>query len=363
MKRHHFTAIAGDVFAGLFSLGVRKAGFVVPLHLEHTDYGVTTSQLNFPELEVRVGVPSHWHLETIRRPVDFMFTNPPCAPWSSGSRGFSERGADAWRGDARLQWISDLGRAGRELKVNAWCWESVTNAWRHGKVFVLDEAERWLDDGYTVTIILQNNLWLGAPQNRKRMLFVAHKHPLVFPPLLKPEDVLDFQVGRLFKTLPRQTAATLRQHELPPGREELWTRSGYYKGNFSRAWQSFTEKQRKDFGFSPSFMEKRLRVDAVAPVVTAYCHVTHPTEPRRLTWNELLALHGLPLDWKTSQKHPDAASRELARSVLPAVGYWIACAVRDGLEKRLAPGLKKKVFLHDLLDPNKVTTTHIRLIK
>src|SRR3990172_4964603 len=86
------TAVAGDVFAGFFALGVRQAGFDVPFHLEHCNYGQKTCQLNFPDTEIMVG-QENWDLARIlatKKPVDLMFTNPPCASWSSAGMSRKE---------------------------------------------------------------------------------------------------------------------------------------------------------------------------------------------------------------------------------------------------------------------------------
>jgi len=70
------TALAGDVFAGLFTRGVVDAGFKVIGDLEHSGYGSKTAQLNFPGIPIRIG-PHTWRPEDFTGRVDFMYCNPP----------------------------------------------------------------------------------------------------------------------------------------------------------------------------------------------------------------------------------------------------------------------------------------------
>ncbi len=319
------TALGGNIFAGLFTVGVKRAGYRVLGHLEHGPYGVATAKLNHPELADRVWTrPSAWPDPSTFGRVNLMFCNPPCAAWSSARA--SKKGS--WEDHVeRLAIIDHLTTYGIALKPDAWVWESVTNAWRHGRGFIDRIAEAWLDAGYSVTVLKQNNMYLGVPQNRPRVLVTAHRHPLVLPPLTDPPDaaaVLKRVKPKKDDFFPGHTAE---------GWQNLWHRAEGH-GNMRRVWQAMDTQQLKGVSRTPSFLVRRIAKEGPAPVMLDYEKLWHPTEPRCLTWREALALCGLPETW-VPERWTKAAFSDLSRAVMPPVGEWLARAVADGL--RLKP--------------------------
>ena len=310
-------AVGGDIFAGSFTHGVKRAGFKVGIHLEHGDYGVATAKLNFPDLDVHVGV-ENWHPEKIKG-VDFLYTNPPCAPWSTLSVGR----ALTWDKDPRLSCIDTLMEAGLSMKVKAFAWESVTQAWGKGRSFVDEKARMWMEKGYHVTILIQNNLFLGAPQSRKRMFFIAHKHPLIWPALVTKHKT----VSQLIK------GTKVTENEklwLKPGDKILWEKAVTNKGKWSAVYRNMTDKQKEKIHCKPSFLSSRLFNDQICTVLFPG-HTSHPDEPRRLAYQEMLALCGLPKTWQVDDYNFNYVSGILVRCVLSPVGTWLGRAVRDGL--------------------------------
>jgi site-specific DNA-cytosine methylase len=318
------TALGGDIFAGLFTVGVQAAGFKILGHLEHGAYGVATAKKNFPGLDVRIG-PHAWRPEEFTGRVDLMYTNPPCAAWSNMRKG-SKHNWD--QQTERLSCVTDLTQAGMIIRPKAWVWESVVGAWTNGREFVLERAREWNLRGYDVTILLQDNQYLGTPQARQRMLFIAHKHPLVWPPFTKPVTV-----AQVLKKVPkRHPPGTPEAKELSPLHAELWKRSANMKGRMREAFDQLTRQERAALpGGTPLNVFRRLMPDQPAPVMLEANKRLHPTEPRMLTWNEWLALCGLPYTFKTACASFVDATLELSRAVMPPVGEWIARAVEQGL--------------------------------
>jgi len=73
-----YSAVGAYIFAGGFTLGVKRAGFDVQCHLEESDYGVATARKNFPGLPIHYP-PDRWPLDEISQsPVDWVYGNPPC---------------------------------------------------------------------------------------------------------------------------------------------------------------------------------------------------------------------------------------------------------------------------------------------
>ena len=310
------TALAGNVFGGPFIKGVTDAGFNVLAQLEHNDYGVRTSKLNFPGLDIRVGKES-WHLEDFKG-IDLFFTNPPCAPWSTAA---GNKGVD-WQDDLRLDCITTLVEAGLVVRPKVWMWESVITCFTKGRSFVDLQAKKWIDAGYHVSIILQNNMYLGAPQNRKRMFFIAHETPLIFPEFTNPRTVdevlAEVEVFENEKVFARR-----------PFDEVVWDISKDHQGKFLAAYKALPED--KKTGTKPGFLSQRLRGDEPCPVLFPI-NAWHPHEPRKLTYGELLALCGLPQNWQLESYTESAISGFLSRCVLAPVGKWMATAVLNGLD-------------------------------
>jgi site-specific DNA-cytosine methylase len=320
------TALGGAIFAGLFTVGIKRAGYKVLGHLEFGDYGVATARKNFPDLEIRVG-PHTWEPERFTGKVDFMYTNPPCAAWSNLGRNKKR-----WDEQTdRLNCVTDLVQAGVIVKPKAWCWESVPGAWVKGRDFVLDQARVWNQHGYHVTVLLQNNMYLGCPQFRKRMFLIAHKHPIIWEPLHEPQTV-----GQILKRLPKRglPKPPFTPPALSPRFAELWKRSEGH-GRFRRAYEQMSAEEAKQFpGIIPFAVVQRLSLDKPPPVMLQSAMRLHPTEPREFNYHEWLAFTGLPHDWQTAANSHNAFSLELSRAVMPPVGEWLGKSIAAGLKKK-----------------------------
>jgi len=334
------TALAGNVFAGSFSLGVKQAGFRVLGQLEHNDYGIGTAKLNFPRLEIRYP-EENWSPEDYAGKVDLFFTNPPCAPWSQWGSGK----ADSWKTDDRTSCVTTLVGAAMIVQPKTFIWESVCGAWTKGREFVDAQARKFFDHGYHVTILLQNNMYLGAPQNRKRFIFFAHKHPLLFPKYTEPMTLRD-AIGKV-----KSPKDQLEEAELGEWESRIWGLADRTRGSLRGAYLNQLpgrfKKKRGRGQTIPSFMATRLEWDKTPGIITY--HRCHPDESRHLTMNEKLALHGLPLTWKYTSANVTAT--EITRAVLTPVGRWLAQGVKRGLKKPALKGAPQ----YTLLDYRKPT--------
>lgn len=352
MPKKELTALGGDTFAGLFTLGVKQAGFKVLATLEHSNYGAKTARLNHPEVtqHLKLAGESAWReaAEPYAGKVDFMYTQPPCAIWSAARGGVK----GSWTSDPRLTWVPDLIDAGLIIRPKAWVWESVCNAWRHGRGYTLEQAQKWANAGYSVTIILEDAAYLGVPQHRPRMLLVAHQYPLVLPKVSHEA----ISVGQAFKGL--RVKETEKQF-LSPEWKELWEVAGKGKDLF-HAFRLLSEEDQARHraarengkGASPSFLIKKLTADRPSKVILGGLKSLHPTEPRYLTLAEYYRLCGVPPEWQPSSGSLPTTTAELSRSVMPPVGRWLAEGVRDGLAMRKLS--KPQYRLLDLRKPDAV---------
>jgi len=344
------TALGGDIFAGSFTWGVLQAGYKVLAHVEHSTYGHDTARLNFPSLpiirwreleEQEFYQARNWHN------VDLMYCNPPCAPWSSARRPTATRTKpEAWRDDERVHWTSDLANLGRTIEAKTWVWESIINTWQRGREFVDFIAEGWAASGYSMSCILQNNMYTWGTQNRKRIFVVAHKYPLVYPEF-QPKP---WTTDELLETVHVNES---EKRWLPPERKLLWEMSESYVGSLVRAQKDWIEQGHTMTLGTQSFLDYRLLGHLPPRVFLSDSTRMHPHEPRYFTWGEMKALCGLLPSWQTAEKSMNARALELSRAVLCGTGAWIATAVKDGLKHKPIKHPVHQIF--DMRDPDNGT--------
>jgi DNA (cytosine-5)-methyltransferase 1 len=341
-------AIGGDIFAGLFTLGVKQAGFNVAAQLEHSDYGAKTCQANFPKLDLRLNGPENWNLRTLPKDIDLFYSNPPCAPWSNWNSGSA-----SWRSDPRIKWVDDLIETAIKLRTKTFIWESVPSTWVKGRPFTLKKAKVLIEAKYHVTVLLQNNMYLGAPQNRKRMMLIGHKYPLIWPAFYEPKTLEEW-----LDTAPDGIVEGLEHRDATPWERRLWRMSKRLNGYLSRAAHALTLEERQK-NYTPSYMVARLSPDKAPPLMSE--HRFHPHEPRKLTLKELRHLNGLPENWINETCSYVGAAGEMMRAVLPPVGKWVATAVKRGLKKDPLPVRQRQVRCYDCRKPDHVLNDLVSL--
>lgn len=354
MEDKPLNAVGVSVFAGGFSLGVREY-FNVLAHFEHGTYGHATAKLNFPETEFRIGT-ENWLKPPLNEAVDFIFSNPPCAPWSSASHGRKI----PWHKDPRLQLIKDIFFLLPVLKPKVWAWESVCQAWTKGRPFVerlIDAANKL---GYSTTVVLLDAQYLGVAQKRRRFFLVIHnvEIPWIMPDfskILTSGDVLDTLDPGEFRFPMSKRDIDLIPH-VPPGQS--------LRGTFDKRAGDLSLLERNKHGEikgRPSFLSKRLHHDLPAPTVIGGA-LYHYKEDRLLTPNEISALSGFPPSWKWPSAQ--AMTHEASRGVCPPVGMWLAANAAFGIRKdkkiliptnevfdiRKPPGQRSFVNLHTFIE-------------
>src|SRR6266566_8003425 len=139
------TALGVYIFAGGFIVGVKCVGFNVVTHLEDGPFGVSTTKRNHPELAGHVHLdPASWPLDQLRG-VDFVYGNPPCAPWSQAGMSWKhKRGlADSWwERDPRVSCVYQMFDVLEKVRPRVWAWESVARAAVAGRPLIDSLAER-----------------------------------------------------------------------------------------------------------------------------------------------------------------------------------------------------------------------------
>lgn len=321
------TALAADVFAGGFALGVGRH-FNVLAHFEENNYGVRTARHNFPGRPIIVG-KDNWPIDEYRDKVDFVFANPPCAAWSVA--GYTKtRGPDKWRTDPRVECSRCCAQLRRKLRPAVYATESVTQLWSKGREFAEELARDAAEDGYSTTVLLHDAQHLGLPQVRRRVFLVQHRvefRPIMpnWAPPPSPLDVLpDKPIGEPMWEKPKYFTAK-RLAQVKPGERlvHFWERKHPEEKRERNAQGNVKGR--------PSYGHYRLPVEGPGGAVVGY-NIVHPTEHRFISTEEMQLLSGFPLDFHFTPKGPNARAAEIARGVCPTVGEWLARGVKASIE-------------------------------
>lgn len=327
------TALGAYIFAGGFTVGVKDAGFNVLAHLEGNDYGVSTARLNFPGMPIHVGRPT-WPLDSFKGRVDFLYCNPPCAPWSANgirSQGKENRGIGAWRTDPRVSCWRDCFDAFAAIRPRVFAVESVTGVYSDGRDMIDEYTRRALLIGYSVTHLYCNAKWTGLPQSRNRFFFVAHRasHFAVPPSNWAPPPTIGEVLGSVAE--PGFTVPTIERHaylleHAKPGE------------SLARTWMNITPEENRvvrddgKMAGRPFASNRRLPIDKPMGAFTGNT-MYHPTVNRALGIEEAKAICGYPPSFQFAGSPSIAWWALLARAVMPPVGEWMGrCALNTMAE-------------------------------
>jgi len=329
-------ALGAYVFAGGFTVGVKRH-FDVVAHLEGTPpYGARTVRANWPEMPIHPG-PDKWPVGEFDRlvrgddPIEFVYCNPPCAVFSSMGI-VTTRGKDSWRTDPRTQcWHDSFGLL-TKIRPRALVIESVCQAYTRGREMIDDMTRSALTMGYSVTHLMHDAKWMGLPQSRRRFFFVAHRASALVglqhnwaPPPTIGEVLAEVPDPGHYTRHKRADWITLIENTPPggrlchtyerlnPGCLEILNAQGNVKGR-------------------PSFQERRLDANETMGAWTGD-KFFHPTETRAIGLEECKAICGFPPDFVVAPEDLSGFGSLLARGVMPPVGEWIARVVDQTLEQ------------------------------
>lgn len=331
------TALGCYIFQGSFSLGVEPY-FNILATLEDGTFGEATTRLNFDH-EIH-NVVEDWPLTYYRDKINFMYANPPCAPFSPMGGGM--KGTDAWRTDDRISCWKNLIEAALVVQPDVFVGESVpklyTNGWELVKAYTKDLIEA----GYPrIYYVLHDIKFMGAPQQRRRFFFVASKYGLQWPVPNHPQVTFNDALESLedpgpYKMLYDEFAEMY--HIVPPGGGVRELFFEYYGG----------EDKVKEMGLrKPRFVLHKVNPELPTGTIFGHTVLSHPTEPRYLGVRELGRLMGYPDDYKWSQDftydpdnlgpyHSQLAKNgsEMVKAVTSFAGRYAAKTAADGIANK-----------------------------
>lgn len=314
-------AVGVYIFAGGFTIGVKKH-FEILAHLEDGNFGVATSKRN-------LGVDAYVDPDTwpTFRNVDFVYANPPCAPWSSCSAGRKVH----WADDPRVDCIRRTFKLLDTLKPKVLAIESVRPFFTKGRELVDDLAAKANQKGYHATVLYVNGANHGVAQHRPRLFFVLSKVQIPWSvPKDKPLHVKDV-LSKKFKT-----ATPIR---LGPQYNELvkatkpGERAAAVYTRLNKRKVAMAKRFQKKVVGRPSFQLQRLDPDGYCSVLTGDCRKIHPTQHRMITVEEAAALSGFPPDYQFSGSVGNQTS-EIAKGVMPPVGEYLARHVAQAIQEK-----------------------------
>lgn len=336
------TALGVYIFAGGFTVGVAKH-FKIRAHLEDGMFGVETFKLNFPRVPV-FPVVNEWPLAKLAaESVDFVYSNPPCAPWSATGRS-SRIGGESWREDTRVSCVLNAFNVLQKLRPRVWVWESVPRAFTSGRDLVDNLTRKALRMGYSVTYFLTDAAHHGLPQRRRRFHMVVHNVELMFPkPTMKTVTVSEALRGVKSEWLPKVANDKMLKliKRVKPGESAR------------RVFDRLNPKAKKDRKLKriigrPAWMNHRLDPDQPSGTLIGAGHAFHPTEHRIISPEEQAALCGYPRNYKWAG-HPGSRYAQVSRAVTPVIGEYLARVACQGIENGMKTS--KKVTLIDYRNP------------
>ncbi len=349
------TALGVYIYAGGFTLGVKRAGFQVLAQLEDGPFGVATTRANHPGLPVyddAAGWPRLIdEMKDAGQPIDFVYCNPPCAPFSNAGISSQKAGhfKEWWKQDPRVNCVRNAFDVFKQARPRVWAWESVQGAFTRGRELVDQLTLQALDLGYSASYVLLDAVHLGVPQRRRRFFCVFHDVKIDWQyPRLEQRDWRT--VGDAWRYLRdpepglhRCTAQDLDlmkdmgQGESP---RQVWEDRKRVKEPNENDWERNKQGHVKG---RPGFNARRLRLDQPCNTMLGGPHLIHPTEDRFISVKEAQVLCGYPADYVFKAKNADNCFTEMARAVMPPVGQWLAANICDAINR--GEEQRDKIFL------------------
>lgn len=302
------------------SMGYLRAGFKVlgGVEIDPAMMDVYRANLN-PQHSFLMGVQTFKAMPDSKLPkelfgIDVLDGSPPCSSFSMAGSRSKHWGREVHFREGQAKQVLDelffdFIDVAEKLKPKVIVAENVKGLISEkARGYVKQIRKRFDNVGYDLQLFLLNAAFMGVPQRRERVFFVARKKALNLDPL-----VLDFNdpiiaVADCFKTLKPQHGRPLTD-------------------NTTRLWMKLKpgETLAKAHPRASRFNEYRLPKDSPAQTLTANSKQYHHSEPRHLTAGEVSRLATFPDDYNFLKM---SANYVAGMSVPPKMMEKVAIEIR-----------------------------------
>ncbi len=314
------------------SLGLKMAGFAVPVAVEFVPAAAETYRANAPEtnvLEANIRELSGQDLLSAAQvdEIDVFEGSPPCASFSVCGRREEHWGKEKAYSDT-VERVDDLFdeyiRLVGEIKPKVFIAENVTGMGKGGAIPYLREVIQGLaDKGYAVKVKTLDAQWLGVPQRRKRLIFIGTRNDLG----LDPKS--GFPRPRPYRYTLQDALDYVADQPVEP---ECWM-DKYAVGDEWKKLQ-YGQKSSKYYNLYRGHPHEPCGTLTQTGGVTSAAAYAHPHECRKFSVAEAKAIQGFPPDFILTGNYKQQYER-LGRAVPPLMYKAVGEAVRDNLLGRL----------------------------
>jgi len=337
MKNEKFKAIAVNVYAGGFSLGVKGSGIDVIAHFEdEKPYGEEVINMNRGNIWGALPIiPYHTKWQNCPD-IDLFFSNPPCAPFSNANTNSFNGG---WKNDKRLSCWDRIVNWGILNRPKIIVIETTIQAYSKAPDFLMEVSKKFINIGFGVTIFLNNACYFGSAQNRPRILLIASPFKLNFKEYFSTPSV---STGILFNFFSEELSNIPKDKDYPfPVNPKLVNLLKEIKpgermaATFNRLTpiEDRIINSKGQVKGRPTFGIVKLHPDKLSSVIVGY-PLVHPWHQRFLTLKEYQLLGDFPLDYN----FPLAVKSNsyIARGVSSKVGNWLGSMAKMTLRNRMS---------------------------
>lgn len=319
-------AVGIYVYAGGFSLGVKKY-FDVIAHMEDSKpYGLEVIGNNpkyFANTRIFPRADFGWPI-ILDKEIDFVFANPPCAPFSNNNPISYEK--DSWKNDPRIQCWSNVVEYAIKSRAKVVAIETVPQAYTKAEELIKDTLNAMCKFYKYAYLYFHNTALIGSLQNRNRLFIIGSNVliPLAIHNFKLPTQTLKDKLftvkepGWSYPINPRY--AEITKNSLPG--ESL-------RETFDRMGCTIELNDKGQVKGRPSFNVKRLHLDERVNTLCGFAHV-HPTENRHISVKEYQVLADFPEDYIFPDKGESYGY--IARGVSPLAGEHLARLVKTAID-------------------------------
>ena len=318
-KKRKYKALGINIYGGGFTLGVLKH-FEVLGQWEEINLGKRTFDMNFKGLPRPLNL-SDWPVKDYVDKVDFVYANPPCAPWSSANMHVGKTNESRFF-DKRLELTRHTYETAIKLRPKIFISESVEAGYNIGASHYDQYTEMWLKAGYAVTFFMSDAILQGAPCTRRRFHFIAHQHKLQLPakpPIIERAVTVAETIHDL-----QDLNAKVSLHEYRKINTDILKVAKLTEPGVSLR-KTLTKMPNYD-GVGIGFLVKRLMWDAPAFTMVGFNYI-HPLQDRWITFREAMRLCTYPDTFMA------ASAVEAVDAVLPVVAEFLALTAKKTIQK------------------------------